>query len=488
LGAGVGQRKDRVSVWSLEHGLLQRLPLKATTLAFTDEGTLALATPSVAGAEGAEELVLWSLPRERELLRAPLSEVPDSFDMEVTRDGARLFVAGWKSKEIKVWDLVEGRLLKTVSTGNVLTRLQLDPQGATLLVTTGLRRLFRLDARSLRLEDAGAVSCRSPRDALLLEDGRILTVGTDHRLRLLGPSLSPIWKTRPGRLRALAGVGQELLLADDTRLVRLGGLDAEGSRLLQQAQFPGGLHRVEVARGGARVWVVSGTRCRLTDLSGGLPLLVGAGRAPGPVRSLAAAPGGEEALALVEVATVMKLARLRFARPGGAEEGSAKLSCDWIAEAPRWGRGQVPQTHVTASGLAVTGDWGGRLQTWNLETLALLDTSPGSGSPVVSLASHEGVIYAGDRSGLIRRWRPGEEQELSPLQVHQGPVFSLCVLPGRRLASVGEDGQLVLWDLETGWRIESERITAGVPHLLHYAAPRLFVATTSGHIRAYELR
>jgi len=490
LGAGAGGDKDSVRVWDVETGVRQDLPFSGGPLAFADEATLVV---SATDNRNDWQLVFWSLPGERELERGPLAPGSAPMDMEVDRQGSRLFLGSW-NKTVSVWDLEARRHLKTVDVGLEVTRVALGPREESLLVTTGRRELIHMDPVSLEFRVAGRYLGRSARDAVLLERGEILVTGTDYRLRRLDQALAPLWKGREdaGPLRTLARDEKGVLVADDRRMryldARLGHLAVLGPADLG---LPGVLALARVSRGGARVWSVGGFAVRLLGLEEVTPRPLGAKWVSGKIYALALAPGGEEALAAIQTPKGLRLTRIRR----GSGEGSpppleeARLKEPPLFAREGWVINKQPVIHVGAKGLGVSGDWRGRLQTWDLEALEPgLSIGPGPvESRIVSLASAGGLVLAGTRDGRIRRWRPGAE-ELSPLRGHKGPVFDLCVLPGRRMASVGEDGELVIWDLERGWQLDRRLITVGVPHLLHYSRGSLLVATTSGHVQAYAFR
>lgn len=350
-----------------------------------------------------------------------------------------------------------------------------------------------MDPRSLEPRLLGLVEERSARDALFLEDGRILTAGTGYRVRLLDSRLEPLWaqKGRPELpLRALCRRGAGPLLGGDRYLWSLKeGGPVELPGVLVSAPRPGSLLALHVAQDGSRAWYARGGVIRVGDLPGegrSGTKVRGLGTPGGSFYGLAVAPGGEVGVGLLSRRSG-RVVPSRLRREG-AVISAQPLEAHPLG--PPWGYAQarLPALLVTDAGLAVAGDEGGGLQTWDLAGVAPGEGLAGSrGLPaIVSLTSVEGVIYAGDEEGKIRRWRPGEEEQ-EPLRGHQGPVFDLCPLPGGRLASVAEDGDLVIWGLEKGWQLERQQISAGV-HLLHYGAGLLTVATTAGHVRAFRFR
>jgi WD40 repeat protein len=68
------------------------------------------------------------------------------------------------------------------------------------------------------------------------------------------------------------------------------------------------------------------------------------------------------------------------------------------------------------------------------------------------------MLISGGRDGKVRWWEVQSGQCVHVEEGHQETVHALKVSPdGRRLASCGDDGAIVLWDLERGQLLRTLR-------------------------------
>jgi len=99
-----------------------------------------------------------------------------------------------------------------------------------------------------------------------------------------------------------------------------------------------------------------------------------------------------------------------------------------------------------------------------------IDLANGSAMPLahdkvsihsLSFTSDGSQLLAGGGDGVIRGWRVNDRCELPALNGHRDAIVSLHTsADGRRLLSVGESGQTVLWDAVSGKALFSHRFPA----------------------------
>ena len=117
------------------------------------------------------------LDLERGNIRATIPVVPSPRSLVLSRDGERLFVAGFDGG-ISIVETRFARVAETVSAGNAsIFRLTLSPDGKTLYATDRANsRIFLFDSESGKLGLQFSTGGRESRDLALSEDGRTLYV------------------------------------------------------------------------------------------------------------------------------------------------------------------------------------------------------------------------------------------------------------------------------------------------------------------------
>jgi len=112
-----------------------------------------------------------------------------------------------------------------------------------------------------------------------------------------------------------------------------------------------------------------------------------------------------------------------------------------------------PNGRIVASGsgtVHANGSSAGEIKLWEASSGKLVRTLVGHWGRVTALAfAPDGVSLAsGGWDNTVRLWTiaTGHSQQL-PV-VHRAPIVALAFLPGGRLASVGEDGIVVLWNMQ----------------------------------------
>ncbi|NKE56165.1 TIR domain-containing protein [Lentzea sp. PSKA42] len=117
---------------------------------------------------------------------------------------------------------------------------------------------------------------------------------------------------------------------------------------------------------------------------------------------------------------------------------------------------------------ATVGDKGETLQLWDVrepDAPRLLRTHDTKADPVESVLFHPtgDVVITGSGTGLITVWDMASGGRLATVLRHVGNVRHLALHPdGKRLASAGESGEVVLWDITDPTRpVEVSTLRAG---------------------------
>jgi WD domain, G-beta repeat len=94
-------------------------------------------------------------------------------------------------------------------------------------------------------------------------------------------------------------------------------------------------------------------------------------------------------------------------------------------------------------------DWTIRL--WNIDTgkkIAILTRHQKSVETIAFHPHRSGLLYSGDRAGIIKSWRVIDGEELNSIDTQQNKVNALAISPdGKLLISGGSDKTIKIWDL-----------------------------------------
>jgi hypothetical protein len=98
-------------------------------------------------------------------------------------------------------------------------------------------------------------------------------------------------------------------------------------------------------------------------------------------------------------------------------------------------------------GLLWTGDSTGKLRRWRLPSGRLLDQRAAHSQAVTALVARLGIAISGDCTGALHLWRP--DGSYWPLAHHQDSITALALHPSQPLlASGSEDNTVALWQLD----------------------------------------
>ncbi|MFC1761008.1 WD40 repeat domain-containing protein [Planctomycetota bacterium] len=63
--------------------------------------------------------------------------------------------------------------------------------------------------------------------------------------------------------------------------------------------------------------------------------------------------------------------------------------------------------------------------------------------------STENILASGGKKGIIKLWSLVEKEQVGQMTAHEGGVLALCAIGSLLLASLGADGRMRIWDLDT---------------------------------------
>jgi hypothetical protein len=91
------------------------------------------------------------------------------------------------------------------------------------------------------------------------------------------------------------------------------------------------------------------------------------------------------------------------------------------------------------------------IRLWEIDTgreIAILTGHQKSVETIVFHPHHSGLLYSGDRGGIIKLWRVVDGEELNSIDTQQNKVNALAISPdGKLLISGGSDKTIKIWDL-----------------------------------------
>ncbi len=368
--------------------------------------------------------------------------------------------SGGQDKTIRVWNLAEGKMLRTLSGTTPVTALAIAAGGTTLFsgaLDGNIRWLDAADGRErlvLRGHTAAvtdlavlASSVSAPRIASASEDGKV---------RIWGVTTSPksplVLSGHKGAVRALAlsPDGHTIVTGGDDGTVRLWGVtDGKAQGAALATGHAGPVLTVAVSPDGQTILTGSADKTArlIARLDGKVIRTLGSHNAP--VRSVAFSPRGDRivtgdakgGLKVWETATGLGVIAFGHTAPGGA------------AIQP------LQKVVFRDAGSIVSASADGTLKTWSFDGVWTLHKTLGPHvSRVLALdfSPDGGLIAAGggdaSRSGEVKMWEVGKGLlgRSWPL-LHSDTVFSVRFSPdGTKLASASADKFLKVTNIADG--------------------------------------
>jgi len=400
----------------------------------------------------------------------------------------RILASGSEDHTIKLWDVANGRELRTITgNGNSVISIAFSPDGRTLASGSGGNTIKLWDVASGRELRTLTSHTDSVSSVAFSPDGRTLASGgKDKTIKL--------WDVASGReLRTLTGHADavnSVAFSPDGRTLASGSLDvtvklwdvASGREL---RTLDGGLRPVLFSPDGRTLAsLVSGSlRIQIWDVASGRALRTLASEAA-TTNSFAFSPDGktlagsedEKGIRLWDVAsgqqlrTVVGLASavytVAFSPDGrtlaGTEDNAIKLWDVTTGRELRTLAGHIDEVNSVALSpdghtLASSGR-GSTIALWDLTSGRELRTLAGHTDSVYCVAfSPDGsTLASGSMDNTIKLWDVASGRELRTLKGHTDWVYSIAFSPdGRTLASSGLDVIIELWDVASGSQLRT---------------------------------
>ncbi len=364
---------------------------------------------------------VWDLNNGR-LLRTLQGHTDRVYDLTVTTDG--WIISASEDTTVKVWDLRSGQLLRTLKSDTGVCSVVVTPDHQVVSgCMNGTIKVWNLQSGRLLRTLTGHKSAVLA--VVPTGDGRIVSGAMDCTIK--------VWELESGRLlRTLAGhtdIVQAITLTGDDRIVS-GAFD-----------------------GTIMVWELeSGRLLRTLSTLRGRTKAVGAKVLTGDGRIISGSIDGIGVWDLED-------GRLLRSFLGGHV-------------------GVVAAVALTKDGRVVSGGTDGRINVWELkngELLRSLEVHWFGG--VRSIAcTEDGRIVSGGSDHAIKVWDAETGVALRALYGHEGAVNALALTRGNRIVSGADDNSIKVWDLETGG---VERTLKG-----HAGAINSVAVTSSGRIIA----
>eukprot|EP00933_Yihiella_yeosuensis_P015011 TRINITY_DN13214_c0_g2_i1.p1 TRINITY_DN13214_c0_g2~~TRINITY_DN13214_c0_g2_i1.p1 ORF type:complete len:524 (-),score=80.70 TRINITY_DN13214_c0_g2_i1:113-1684(-) len=124
---------------------------------------------------------------------------------------------------------------------------------------------------------------------------------------------------------------------------------------------------------------------------------------------------------------------------------------------------------------------------WRMSDGELIHTYRGHKSMVKCITANTSFLASGSDDRTVRIWRKDEPQEIRCISAHSDFVraISLCQTFMSRLVSSGEDGKVLLWDVETGQQLR-EYAHCGIVSSLDLSGSILVTAGEDKMLRVWH--
>jgi len=410
----------------------RRLPWQALDVKYSPTGTML----AVSGRGSDVLLVDPLLARPFRSLHTGSHTV---YALSFSPDGRRLAVGG--EGILELWDLsTGGRIWSTKVTKRWVASVAFSPKGRVVAAggANGRVCLAGADAGRLRF-CTRAHSGRVSSLAFSPSGARLLSAGLDRSLQ--------VWDVLPGRLRhssrVSAGNVYQVSFSPDGARVATGGVD-KSVRVWRAGSFR--LQHLLLGHDAIVSSVAFSPKGRfLASLDENGILELWDPHSGGTLGALRASDFGSVALAV-------------------SPDGSAMASTGVDRELKVWALG-LPQGRSRSHRVSPTSTYrptkaGNPYQPPRVGRLASQSSSstdclslPGLSGDVFSIAYSPdgGVVAVAEQSGEVTLFDPRACRRIATLEAHRGLVRDLAFsTDGRRLATVGQDGRLLLWRMDSG--------------------------------------
>jgi WD40 repeat protein len=381
---------------------------------------------------------VWNYESNRQLF-----SLPDAGTYIAFSPDGRLLATGSRDRKIKLWDLQDGHLLLHLGPVERNLGMSFFPDGDRIAVGDELGSLSIWDTATGRRVTTVQAHAGGIFKTAVSPDGKLLaSVGADQTVRLWNSDGLSEVATLRGHISEVWGVA----FSHDSRLLASSGKDgtvrfwnpAPESRTDLLSRRVAFWHWPVFSPDGR--WLAAGIQTpgvAVWRASDGTP----AGDLAGAQRPLAFLTN---ATALLTLGT------------------NGELQC-WSLPAtnslPLWQR-QLGATGVFAHvflperSLLATGDRGGKVRLWDIQSNAEMGHWQAGPSRIVSMAvspDRSTIATASEGDAEVRLWSQSSHQLKATLRGHKLEVYSVAFSPdGRSVATASVDDTAGLWDAQTG--------------------------------------
>jgi WD40 repeat protein len=435
VGAGgtiaAGSTDGSVAVWANRNSIakvVHPLSVPVVELAVSPDGQRIAAHSG----EPNEDVALWNVVSDHSFGRTIRGGVNDVSDLEFSRDGSLIVVAG--ERELWVRDADTGAVKAELGVGNVyLSAAEFSPDGTRVAVGTSERvsQIFEIASRS-PIHTLGAAG-DSGLSLALAPDGEGLAVG-GKTIALWSPEHDPPVRILEGHPNWIYGL---TFSADGTQLMS-GGEDgkvfwwdvATGKRTRKsQNTDRRDIFGLSLSRDG-RFLATSGNHMRVYDVKTGRVVhhqeRRGAYASFHPTRDV---------LAVTEGDTVYFLS-----------------APDWKQIDTLSAEGRLDQVVFAGEMMFTLGE---APVFWDLDAKSPVASLAGIGQETLTVVSNAdgSRIAAGSEGGLATIWNVDDRSKLRTIVIASNFVGGVAFLPSGALVTSTIEGVVAVWDPETGARI-----------------------------------